>query len=340
MVDVLSDLEARAGASDSDREAWLAERRQGVTATEVKSLQQGGPGVQAELIRLKLGLQEDSFTGNAFTEWGKAREPVIAAIVQERYAIAPESRVFHAADNSRFLASPDGVGLTWDGELVVAEIKTAGRDMTPGGAAYERAGYALQQQWVMRVTGARRCLFVWEERIEVGAGQFEPGELHFHWVEYDEGLVAQLEATAAAFLTALDEARDSDGPVVDEVLDTHALNLLRFRVEEAEAKRAKESAWSSLHSLLKARGGDFTQRSALAQITYTAGSVFTADEVDLDAAREADPKAWVAVERARRALAKREAEWDAHANGFVRSVTREVAPKLTVTAVREKGSKK
>ena len=35
---VLDELEARAGASDQDREQWLAERRRGVTATELRDI--------------------------------------------------------------------------------------------------------------------------------------------------------------------------------------------------------------------------------------------------------------------------------------------------------------
>ena len=37
---VLETLEARAGASDQDRPAWLAVRRTGITATEIRDLYQ------------------------------------------------------------------------------------------------------------------------------------------------------------------------------------------------------------------------------------------------------------------------------------------------------------
>ena len=49
----VADLMSRAGASDQDRPAWLAERRGGVTATEIRDLAIGKKR-QGELVDLKL----------------------------------------------------------------------------------------------------------------------------------------------------------------------------------------------------------------------------------------------------------------------------------------------
>lgn len=351
MVDVLAELEQRAGASDRDREAWLAERRQGVTATEISKLYlaQGGArqALARDLIEQKLGIREDPFKGNAFTAWGVEREPVLAEVVRQRYAIEPESRVFHAADNPRFLASPDGLGVGFDGAIEISELKTAGRDMSIGSPAYERAGYRIQKTWGMRVTTARRCLYGWEERIEIADGVFAPGEQRFEWFQYDEALADELVAIGEWFLVELDAKREQlaagTDSVIDEELDTHALNLLRFRKEEAEAKKAKERAWSELHRLLKERGGDFSQRSALAQITYTQGAVEVEERVDDLEAAGSGPGAlrrWEALQKARHDLAERERKWAEFASKFTREVEVERGPKLTVTAVKQKGEKR
>ena len=69
---MLEDLMARAGASDTDREAWLAERAQGVTATEIRDLAKCGAGFRLDLIAQKRGAPS-TFTGNQYTAWRSRR---------------------------------------------------------------------------------------------------------------------------------------------------------------------------------------------------------------------------------------------------------------------------
>lgn len=349
---VLAELMKRAGASDKDRSAWLAERMGGVTATEVKDLYLKGPTFKRELIEKKLGIREETFVGNQYTEWGKKREPIIAAWVASRFAIADEHRVFRAADNARFLASPDGVGVNWDDELSVSEIKTSKFDITPGSEKFDQIGYRIQMTWSMRVTGARRCLYAWEQHDDVWVdrgGQFpEPLPLQAEplseWIEYDQKLADELERIAVEFLAELDSERArldaGEGVVVDEDLDTHAVNLLRFREMEADGKKAKEAEWKLLLDWLGEQGTDFSQESTLARITYSAAVLGTAEVVDQEKAVEADPKLWAAVERAEKALAKRRDEWAVHAAGFMSSVPSTKSAKLTVTSVKPAKDKK
>jgi hypothetical protein len=340
----LADLMSRAGASDQDRTAWLAERRGGITATEVRDLAIGKKR-QGELVDLKLGLREDTFNGNAYTEWGKLREPFLAAIA-ERRGIAAESRVFHAAADSRWLASPDGVGTDFDGELLVGEYKTSGHDLTPGSPSFERTGYFEQMQWAMHVTGARRCLFIWEERLGMPETGFEAGRQFEHWIEYHEPTVKHLVTVARRFLTALDKKRaevdagNVTAPVIDPVLDVLALDVLAGRAEEAAGKRKKESAWKALQEKLAGRK-ELSQRSSSAQVTWVPAATTTAPKtvVDEAAAREALPDVWAAVEKARQDLAVMEDAW-AKCLGAYTTTTEETVPtkpSLTVTAVKTKG---
>lgn len=314
---VLAELMARAGASDQDREAWLAERRTGVTATEVKDLYLKGPTFKRELIEKKLGIRGEDFQSNKWTEWGKKREPIIAAWVASRFAIADEHRVFRAADNARFLASPDGVGVNWDDELSVSEIKTSKFDITPGSEKFDQIGYRIQMTWSMRVTGARRCLYAWEQHDDVWVlrgGQFpEPLPLQAEplseWIEYDEKLADELEAIALDFLVELDAARAAheagDGPVVDDELDTLAVNYVRFRDMESEGKRAKEAVGAQIKELLKDKAS-FSQESALARISWTRGGSVPADGSAPDevAAKAANPKAFEVLEKAELSVAR------------------------------------
>jgi hypothetical protein len=187
-VATLSPLEAlllRAGASDTDRDAWLAQRAQGVTGTEIRDLHLGVKR-SADLIAEKLGRKQTSFAGNAFTRWGNEREVEIARVLEWQYGVAPETRLFRSADNPRFLVSPDGTGTTIDGELLGAEIKTCGEECGLGSAAFEKKGYLIQIVWAMVVTGARRWLYAWEFRHGTMQSGFEAGALSVEWVVWDD----------------------------------------------------------------------------------------------------------------------------------------------------------
>lgn len=344
-VGPLEDLESRAGASDADRPAWLANRRGGITATEIRDLylKKGGARevakrklIDQKLLRVK---DDGDLVGRAkVPAWGKHREPEIAAEVLARYGMDPESRVFRAADNPRLLASPDGIGQNFDEELLVAEIKTHDPelDVAPGSAEFKKKGYHPQIVWQMRVTGARRCLYATEERLVDGTW-FKPGEQRFYWIEWDdvaEKVAAELEDIAVDFLAALDAAAAEpyDGPVIDEEIDTLAVNVLTGRVYETQAKELKDPAWAGLLALCEGRAA-FTQESVLARVTWTPGEPGESTGPDVEAAKAADPELFAEVQ----ALSQR---WNEHAAKFKKTVMVPGKSRLTVTAVKQKESTK
>lgn len=299
----LTDLLGRAGASDADRDLWLAERAQGITATEIRDLVMGKKR-QDDLIAIKLGRKADSFTGNHFTAWGTEREPIIAEGVRGM-GIDPESRVFHGAQNSRHLASPDGIGTEFDGALVVSEIKTSGKDIRRGMPAYDETGYELQMQWAMWVTGADRCLFVFEERISV-AGGFAAGQVFPEWVARDEEIIAALIIRADEFLAELDRQREDGAPVIDEELDTHAVNYLRAIDEEKRWGDLKREHYAAIVAAGK------SQESPLARVTFTPekpGAAVEVVEFDEEAAKQSRADVWAALHGARQKLASVEKKW-------------------------------
>lgn len=336
---VIADLESRAGASDQDREAWLAERRQGITATQVRDIVLESMGLPSwskkqELIDEKLGRRTDDFTGSPYTDWGNEREPVVADMLAGE-GFAAETRVFHHPGNSRYLASPDGIRVDFDEQLDVLEIKTAKHDLPPGSEEIRRKGYELQVQWVMFVLGAQRCRFVVEERLGQPSSGFEPGALHRHWIERDEVVIARLVEVADAFLAELDRQRVEGGPVIDEHVDTLAVNYLRAIAEEKQWAALKKQSYGAL---LEA---GVSQTSALAKVTYTPGTPadeLEEDVVDLETAAAAHPKETAALARAKKRVEKLQAEWDALANQHtktVRTVTKGKAARVTVTAVKQ-----
>lgn len=374
-----TELEARAGASDQDRTAWLFERAHGVTATEVRDLYLKSKGrggrTAGDLIKEKLALllaptpeareaaAASTFVGNRYTMWGKTREPVIAEQLREQFGMLPESRVFRSIANPRHLASPDGVRVDEHGRIETAEIKTAGVDVAPSTDAYRKKGYDLQQQWVMGVLGADRSLYAWEQHdgdwLPRGGRYEEPEPLDLfvptEWVPFDADLFAELVVLADHFLArldaALEAARAGEGPVIDEELDTLALNYLRGLDLEKEAKALKEPAFRAMFDRVESDEA-FVQESPLARVSFTP-EIAVEEPVfalDVEAARAAAPAGLYErydlavhdVEEAEEALKRERLAVDAHEAQFVRQtgVERVVKKRAALRVTAAKDTKK
>ncbi|MCR8670586.1 YqaJ viral recombinase family protein [Agrococcus sp. HG114] len=174
-------------ARSSDRVAWLRARSGGVTGTDAARL--STQRAIAAVAREKTGLR--GFTGNAFTDHGRAREPHIARWVHDHFSLEPSDALFHSAGDRRHLATPDCVS---DDGAVLAEIKTTSRPFTSIPKHYLR-----QIWWQQYVLGAERTLFVWEQHVD-----FVPvGPPRHRWVERDEDEIAMLVDRANGLLQLL-----------------------------------------------------------------------------------------------------------------------------------------
>jgi hypothetical protein len=174
-------------AYSSDRVSWLRARSTGVTATDAAKL--STQRSIATVARDKTSLR--GFTGNAFTEHGRAREPHIARWVHDHFSLVPSDALFHSVPDRRHLATPDCIS---DDGAVLAEIKTTSKpfDSIP-------KSYLRQIWWQQYVLGAERTLFVWEEHFE-----FVPiGRPKHRWVERDEDEIAMLVDRADQLLALL-----------------------------------------------------------------------------------------------------------------------------------------
>lgn len=235
----LQELEVRAGASDEDREAWLAERRTGITATEVRDLYIRAKST-AKIAATKLGHEKERDLGFIpRIAYGKEREIFIADVMAGE-GFAHETRVFHYPLNSRHLASPDGVAVTFDDEILVSEYKTDEHGMTPGDVAaadddaFRASGYRIQVNWVMHVIGAKRARLA-IEAVTRTPGGFEPGEIRRFWIERDDELIEELVELADAFLEALDDMAENG-------VDPVAVSLLEDAIaSSAAAKDARDA---------------------------------------------------------------------------------------------------
>lgn len=186
----LPDHRGRIVARQEDRVAWLRARSRGVTATDVARLS-SERALQAVLLDKLLG---SGFSGNAFTDHGRAREPEIAKWVRARHGILPSSTLFHAHGQPDHLATPDGVAVI-GGTVVLAEIKTTQHAWRSIPRSYLR-----QVWWQQYVLGAERTLVVWEQHRDFVPVDREP---QCRWVERDDNEIHVLVSLADRLLALM-----------------------------------------------------------------------------------------------------------------------------------------
>lgn len=186
--------ERRILAHSADRVAWLRARSRGITATDVAKL--STPASVLATARQKV--HGTGFSGNVFTEHGKAREPQIAKWMLREHGIAPSDALFHAERDRRHLATPDGLAVREGCRLELAEIKTTNKPWRSIPRHYLR-----QIWWQQYVLGAERTLFVWEQHDD-----FVPvGDPRCRWVDRDEDEIAALVGLATQLIATLASGR-------------------------------------------------------------------------------------------------------------------------------------
>lgn len=174
----------------SDRLAWLQARSRGITATDVAKLST----LRSIDSAASEKLHGSRFSGNVYTEHGKAREPEIAKWVLQEHGIVSSQALFHAELDIRHLATPDGVVQHESGLVELAEIKTTNKEWRSIPRQYLR-----QVWWQQYVLGAERTLMVWERHEN-----FVPvGDPVVRWVNRDENEIAQLVHLASKLIDTL-----------------------------------------------------------------------------------------------------------------------------------------
>lgn len=185
------DHRSRIVADSTDRVAWLRARSQGITATDVARLATER-SVQSVVLDKIHGSR---FGGNAFTDHGREREPEIARWVQDGFGIMPSTSLFHAADERRHLATPDGLAVSKTGALELSEIKT-----TSSAWRSIPRSYLRQVWWQQYVLGAERTLLVWEQHQDFVPVDAEP---KYRWIDRDDNEIHMLVGLATRVIESL-----------------------------------------------------------------------------------------------------------------------------------------
>lgn len=185
------DHTARILADSTDRVAWLRARSRGITATDVAKLSTER-SIQAVVLDKLYGSR---FSGNAYTDHGREREPEIAQWVRRGFGIEPSTALFHAARSRLHLATPDGLAMSRGGVLELAEIKTTSNAWRTIPRSYLR-----QVWWQQYVLGAERTLLVWEQHSDFVPVDAEP---KYRWIDRDENEIHMLVGLAQRVIETL-----------------------------------------------------------------------------------------------------------------------------------------
>lgn len=185
----------------TDHDAWIAARLRGAPATDVAEAATPSGFALVLQRRLNPGWGED----NDFMAFGREQEPLMLAWAKSEHDLLP-SRWLIAGENLRHLATPDALSLD---HTAIGECKTTG-DPWDGAETNPKKipiKYRRQVQFQLHVTGAERCLFMWQLRIQDGA-HFRPGwwEPRHVWVERDEEMISELVGVADRLIEAVEEA--------------------------------------------------------------------------------------------------------------------------------------
>jgi hypothetical protein len=184
-------------SKDLDEGAWLAARREGVTATQVaKAATSSG---FAEVVATYWDI--DGIPDNPYMAFGRDSEKWLSLWTKDQYKIMPNAWLIKAHDGP-YYATPDG--LSTDHKLI-SEIKTTGKDW----ADYSKIpiAYRRQVQWQLYVTGAAACWFVWMLREETNAGVFVPAWLEPKslLIDRDDAMIDNLKKVADKLYRAIHE---------------------------------------------------------------------------------------------------------------------------------------
>lgn len=195
------------GLADSrDRVAWAKARAPLMGASDVAKFAK----IESWPLYMRSKLYEP-FRGNAYTQHGNEREPVILSA----FGLKQNFTLYRSAGNPLHGATPDALVLGGDGSLILAQVKTVlqktktlpSGEVVPippftnaKGFFHLPPEYFRQMQWEMYVMGADASLFIYEEHVDGVPTEMEPQS---HWVYRDQQEIDKLIIIADLVLAGM-----------------------------------------------------------------------------------------------------------------------------------------
>lgn len=303
--------------ADAPREQWLAERGEGVTASEAWRIARGGLKARKTILTEKMN--GSTFRGNKFTRAGSEREAALLDEAGDRLFHVEANRALWAAgSNDLHRATPDGIGYDEDAlDPVVIEVKSHAHGWESDTIPIE---HLAQMEWQMHVMGAAYGLYGFEVRDE----DDQPPQDGATWirVERDEEFIDYLVTSADRFIAW----REDGCPDVDDLPDT-----VETAFEDWAATKKLADTWAAAekkaNAALKAAITSempYAARFGAVGNTPAGGFQHTVSEVvsiDEDAWATADPAEHARIQQLRVDLAFAEA----HAKRTHPKITRRTA---------------
>lgn len=218
----------------SSREEWLEQRRGFLTATDAVRLKNPTHSNLRAIHDDKAN--PPKFRGNAYTNWGHEREPVIADYVRNVLGIDawPNEKLHVSNVYDGMAATPDMVAS--DGSFSV-QIKTIKADKAPTNIddfMKKHPEYEAQLEWEMLVLGIDSCFFCWELR-HGKPGDFTPGEIYLAEYKSDSALRQRL-------LDGLEAYENFTPDEIQEGADDFEVQYLVSELARLSVEKAKISA--------------------------------------------------------------------------------------------------
>lgn len=188
------ELSKRIVADSNSKDIWLEARMNGVTASDVANFEMDAS--EKHLRSLVYKKLNNTFKGNAWTDWGLEREPIIL----NQLGLEQNTNLYRSAEEQRFMATPDSIQVDDEGIVKLVQIKTTskGWDKVP-------PNYLRQCQWEMYVMGAISNALVWEQHENFIPVDLEPKQLV---LLRDDEEINRLIEIAKQFLQYLDEYKE------------------------------------------------------------------------------------------------------------------------------------
>lgn len=177
------------------RDDWLEARARGVTATAVAECATPS-GFAAHVA----SWSEPPFEGNGYTEFGSWAERFVMEHAHREYGILPNDWMIQGETPWQY-GTPDGLSLD---HSLIAEAKTGGT--VPASVKRQHRDQCL---WNLHISGAERCLYLFQLRAVANDGSFYLGLIEpvTFWVDRDEKRIAQLVEVAHRIMEAKEAHR-------------------------------------------------------------------------------------------------------------------------------------
>ena len=174
------------------REEWLKYRTGGIGGSDVSIIAGINPFKSVHQLWLeKTGQVEPEQTESEYAHFGTLLEPIVRKEFTERTGIKVRQKhmLLQSEEYPFMYADLDGV-INEDGELAIFEAKTASQYKMDTWEEDVPAGYILQVQHYMAVTGAKKTYIA----ALIGGNRFV-----YHVVERDEVMIAKIIAMEKYF---------------------------------------------------------------------------------------------------------------------------------------------